>query len=211
MSKPQPNQFPIVPPDQVPQRGTALSRKCFSQLYLKQGWRFEGELPNIPKAVAIMTPHTSNYDAWFGFLAILGLGVQLTVFGKASLFNTPLKHVFKWIGVMPVQRDSAQGLTQEIIKTIKAADRMWIGIAPEGTRKQAKKIKSGFYHIAHGADLPIVIFAFDYDHKVIRCMEVFYTTGNYEQDLEAILAIYKGNFSPKNAAWLSKPLQNLYK
>lgn len=202
--------FPDLP-DQVPQRGTAFSRRCFKQLYLQQGWRFVGEIPNIPKAVAIMTPHTSNYDAWYGFLAMLGLGIQLTILGKASLFNTPLKALFKWVGVIPVHRDSANGLTQDIINTIQQYDKIWLGIAPEGTRKQADKIKSGFYHIAHGAGLPIVIFAFDYDQKTIRCLEVMHTSGDYEQDLDKIMQIYAGNFSPKNVHWLSKPLQKLVK
>lgn len=203
-----PHIFPTLP-TQVPQRGNRLSRYCFKQLYLKQGWQFVGEFPNIPKAVAIISPHTSNYDAWYGFLVLLGVGIKFTILGKASLFKTPLKHLLKWIGVIPVQRDSPQGLTQDIIHHIGQCDRIWIGIAPEGTRKQAEKIKSGFYHIAYGANLPIVIFAFDYDHKTIRCLGQFHTTGNYEKDLADILYIYQDQFSAKNAQWLSKPLQKL--
>lgn len=198
-------------PSQVPQRGTPFSRACFKQLYLRQGWRFEGELPDLPKAVAIMAPHTSNYDAWYGFLAMLGIGIQLTILGKASLFNSPLRALFKWAGVIPVHRDSANGLTQDIINTIQQYDKIWLGIAPEGTRKQAEKIKSGFYHIAHGAGLPIVVFAFDYAQKTIRCLDVLHTSGDYEQDLAKIMDLYQGNLSPKNAHWLSKPLQKLVK
>jgi len=152
--------FPTLP-EQVPQRGSAFSRQCFKQLYLGQGWRFIGEFPNVPKAVAIISPHTSNYDAWYGFLAMLGVGVKLTILGKDSLFRTPLGPVLKWVGVIPVKRNSSQGLTQNIIQTIQHTDKIWLGIAPEGTRKQAEKIKSGFYHIAHAANIPIVMFAFD--------------------------------------------------
>ena len=202
--------FPTLP-EQVPQRGSQLSRMCFKRLYLAQGWRFEGEFPNLPKAVAIIAPHTSNYDGWYGFLAMLGLGLKLTVFGKASLFNTPLKPLFEWMGVIPVHRESAQGLTQQIVEQIKQQDKIWIGLAPEGTRKHASKIKSGFYHIAHAAQLPIVLFAFDYQQKSIRCLGVFETTGDYDADLEKIMAIYKGQFSAKHLQQLSIPLQNLSK
>lgn len=202
--------FPTLP-DQVPQRGNQLSRTCFKQLYLAQGWRFEGEFPNLAKAVAIIAPHTSNYDGWYGFLAMLGLGLKLTIFGKASLFNTPLKPLFEWIGVIPVHRESAQGLTQQIVEQIKQQDKIWIGLAPEGTRKHASTIKSGFYHIAHAAELPVVLFAFDYQNKTIRCLGCFNTTGDYAADLEQILAIYKGQFSAKHQQLLSEPLQKLSK
>lgn len=202
--------FPDLPV-LVPQRGNPVSRRCFQQLYLKQGWSFQGEFPNLAKAVAIIAPHTSNYDGWFGFLAMLGLGLKLTIFGKDSLFKTPLKPLFEWMGVIPVNREASQGLTQQIVEKINQQDKIWIGLAPEGTRKQASKIKSGFYHIAHAAQLPIVLFAFDYQAKTIRCLGVYTTTGDYDQDLEKILSIYQGQFSAKHQHNLSSPLQKLSK
>ncbi len=198
-------------PDLVPQRGTKNSRSFFKSLYKMHGWGFEGEFPNLPKAVAIVTPHTSNYDAWYGFMAMLGLGIKLTIFGKDSLFKSPMKHLFKWFGVIPVDRNSPHGLTQQIIDIINQQEQIWVAIAPEGTRKQAANFKSGFYRIAYGANIPIVLFSFDYDRKMIRCLDVIYPTGDYEEDLEKILSHYQGNFSPKNPNWLSTPLQNLLK
>lgn len=202
--------FPVLP-NQVPSRGTAFSHELFKNIFLVQGWKFDGEFPNLPKAVAIISPHTSNIDGWFGFTALLGLGLKITIFGKHTLFETPLKSVLEWVGVIPVNRDAPQGLTQQIIEFIHSQDKIWIGMAPEGTRKQAETIKSGFYHIAHGAQIPIVMFCFDYKHKLIRCLGVFQTTGNYEQDLESIYSNYIGKFSPKNPGWLAKPLQKLWK
>ena len=84
-------------------------------------------------------------------------------------------------------------------------------MAPEGTRKEAEKIRSGFYHIADTAQITIVMFAFDYQHKIIRILGTFETTCNYEQDLESILKIYEGQFSPKHEKWLAKPLQKHWK
>ena len=201
--------FPTLPP-QVPSRGTPLSKSIFKKLFLAQGWSFEGEFPNLPKAVAIISPHTSNYDGLYAFLALLGLGIRVTIFGKDTLFKSPFKGLFEWIGVIPVQRDSAHGLTQQIIDVINNREKIWIALAPEGTRKSAPNIKSGFYHIAVGANIPIVMFAFDYDHKIIRCLGVIEPSGNYEKDLEHILNCYKGKFSPKIPDRLAVPLQKIW-
>lgn len=202
--------FPILP-SHVPARGTRWTKSLFRQIFLAQGWSFEGEFPDLPKAVAIISPHTSNIDAWHGFNALMGLGIQITVFGKHTLFNTPLKPLLEWVGVIPVNRTSPHGLTQQIIQIIQNKDQIWVGMAPEGTRKSASSIKSGFYRIAVGAKIPIVMFAFDYDHKIIRCLGVFYPSGDYQQDLPQILAQYAGQFSAKNPEWLAKPLQTLVK
>lgn len=202
--------FPTLP-DQVPSRGSHLSRTIFKKIFLAQGWHFEGEFPNLPKAVAIISPHTSNIDAWHGFTALLGLGIKITIFGKHTLFNTPLKPLLEWIGVIPVNRSIQQGTTQQIIDFIDTQEQIWVGMAPEGTRKQAKSFRSGFYRIALGANIPIVMFSFDYQHKTIYCLGVFQPTGNYQQDVEHILDLYVGKFSPKNPEWLAQPLQNRIK
>lgn len=196
-------------PEQAPHRGTLLSRQLFKCLYLAQGWRFEGEFPNLPKAVAIISPHTSNFDGLYAFLAMLGLGIKVTIFGKDSLFKTPLKSILYWVGVIPVARDSPHGLTQYIIDDIQKKEKIWVAMAPEGTRKNAEHIRTGFYRIAQGANIPIVMFAFDYDQKLIRCLGVFHPSGDYEKDLAQIFARYKGHFSPKNLKRLAQPLKAL--
>ena len=202
--------FPILP-KQVPSRGHCFSQMLFKHIFLAQGWHFEGQLPDLPKAVAIISPHTSNLDAWYGFTALLGVGLKMTIFGKHTLFKTPLKPLLEWIGVIPVQRNQKQGLTQQIIHFIDTQEQIWIGMAPEGTRKHAQNIKSGFYQIALGAHIPIVMFSFDYDDKTIHCLGVFHPTGQYEHDLDYILNRYIGKFSPKNPDWLAEPLQKRLK
>lgn len=200
--------FPTLPKD-IPHRGSRLSRQFFKRLYLAQGWQFEGEFPNLPKAVAIISPHTSNYDGWYAFIAMLGIGIRVTIFGKDTLFKPPFDQFLSWCGVIPVKRDTPHGLTQQIVDVVKSKDKIWIAMAPEGTRKSAENIRTGFYHIATGANIPIVMFAFDYDHKIIRCLGVMHPTNDYEQDLNEILERYRGQFSPKNLAQLAKPLKNL--
>lgn len=202
--------FPKLPP-LVPSRGGKLIQILFKQLFLAQGWQLKGEFPNLPKAVAIISPHTSNIDAWLGFNALLGLDIQITIFGKDSLFRTPLKPILEWIGVVPVVRDTPQGHTRQIVDVINNTDRIWVGMAPEGSRKAPEKIRSGFYHIAKAAHLPIVMFSFDYDIKTVHILGVYHLTGDYEYDLEQIYKHYEGKFSAKNPDWVAKPLQKLLK
>lgn len=202
--------FPKLPP-LVPSRGGKLIQILFKQLFLAQGWQLKGEFPNLPKAVAIISPHTSNIDAWLGFNALLGLDIQITIFGKDSLFRTPLKPILEWIGVVPVVRDTPQGHTRQIVDMINKTDRIWVGMAPEGSRKAPEKIRSGFYHIAKAAHLPIVMFSFDYDIKTVHILSVYHLTGDYEYDLEQIYKHYEGKFSAKNPDWVAKPLQKLLK
>lgn len=200
--------FPTLP-EQVPSRGSRFSRNFFKKLYLVNGWHFDGDFPNLPKAVAIVLPHTSNYDAIYGFLAMLGLGLKVTVFGKDTLFRPPLKGLLHWVGAIPVKRDTPQGLTKQIVDIISTKDKIWIALAPEGTRKSPEQIRSGFYHIATGAKIPIVMFALDYKMKAIHCLGVLYPTGDYAQDLDKILTHYAGHFYPKNLNRLAKPLKKL--
>ena len=84
-------------------------------------------------------------------------------------------------------------------------------MTPEGSRKAPEKIRSGFYHIAKAANLPIVMFSFDYDIKTIHILGVYHLTGDYEYDLEQIYAHYEGKISAKNPDWIAKPLQKLVK
>ena len=205
------SKFPELPPLVPNRKSNAYIKRFFKNLYLAQGWEMHGEFPNLPKAVAIVSPHTSNIDAWYGFLALLGLDIKITIFGKHTLFKTPLKPILEWIGVMPVVRSTSQGYTQQIAQIIQSEKEIWIGMTPEGTRKEAEKIRSGFYHIAHAAQIPIVMFAFDYENKIIRILGTFDTTGDFDADLESILKIYEGNFSPKHPELLAKPLQKHWK
>ena len=207
------SQSPVLPtlPALVPHRGGQLTARLFRAVFKAQRWRMLGEFPNLPKAVAIVSPHTSNFDAWYGFNALLALDLQVTVFAKHTLFKTALKPVLQWMGAVPVVRDSPQGFTQQVIDHIQQQERIWIAMAPEGTRKNARKIRSGFYRIATAANIPIVMFSLDYAHKAIHILWVFQPTGHYEHDLEHILQCYSGQFSPKHPERLAAPLQKVLK
>lgn len=137
--------FPRLP-NLVPSRGTAATRLLCQKLFLAQGWTFEGEFPNLPKAVAVVSPHTSNIDGWYGFLVIGALGLKVNVFGKDSLFRFPFKSLLKWIGIIPVKRNSTNGLTEQAVEKIHSTEKSGLPSpqkAPENVPRKSKAVFTG--------------------------------------------------------------------
>lgn len=154
------------------------------------GWHVEGTLPLLPKFVIVGAPHTSNWD----FLLMLALGLVLRAnlhfMGKAELFRSPLGAFFRWCGGIPVERSKSTGLVEQMVKRFQTSDQFILAIAPEGTRERVAQWKSGFYHIAQGAGVPIVAVFVDAEHKVIGLGKEFPLSGEAETDVENIRLFY---------------------
>ncbi len=132
------------------------------------GWRTEGEVPDLPKFVIAVAPHTSNWDFLVGAGAMFALDLRLTFIGKHTLFRGPLSPILRWMGGIPVDRSSAHGVVSESIAAFAQTDRRILVIAPEGTRAPVTQFKSGFLHIARGARVPVLLVAFDYQARCLR-------------------------------------------
>ena len=170
--------------------------------YLKTfRWKLRGDWPrDIDKFVLVAAPHTSNWD---GF-AMLSMGsyyrAALKWMGKKSLTTGMFGWLIKMIGCVPVDRSKSTSLVEQMAEAFANADKMALLVPPEGTRGNVKEWKSGFYHIAVAAKVPIVLSALDYGTKSGGVIGVFYPTGNYESDLPKIMAYYadmKGKY-PEN-------------
>lgn len=160
-------------------------------LWLKAGgWRVEGNLPDLPKYVVIAHPHTTNWDLPNTLSAGLHYGQRIHWMGKSSLFRFPFGGLMRWLGGVPVDRSKSTNAVQQMVEWFGSADRLALVIAPAGTRSATVKWKSGFYHIALGANVPLVLCFIDYKRRVVGVAEVFYPTGDYEADLAAIEAVY---------------------
>jgi 1-acyl-sn-glycerol-3-phosphate acyltransferase len=155
------------------------------------GWRFEGGVPDVRKMVLIVAPHTSNWDFPVGLQAKLALRLGGRFIGKHSLFRWPLGIFMRWLGGIPVNRSAASGFVSEVAATLRAADRLTVVIAPEGTRRRVEQWKSGFYRIAHEAGVPILPVGFDYPRRVIFFAPLFHPSGDYETDLKQLRANYR--------------------
>lgn len=130
-----------------------------------RGWKFTGELPDVPKMIIIGAPHTTNWDfiIYLGFLR--HFRIKASFIGKHTLFRWPFGYFFRWLGGISVDRSKAAGLVQQVVNAIADSDRMILVMAPEGTRKPAPYWKSGFLKIASKADIPIVLGYVDFPNR----------------------------------------------
>ncbi len=197
--------------DKVPRRGGSIAPPIARRLLKLMGWKAVGEIPNVPKAVFLALPHTSNFDGLYAIPLVLGLDLDINIMGKDSLFKYPiLARFFKWAGIIPINRSKKGSVLQASIDRLKSSESLYLGLAPEGTRDYTDKWKTGFYYIADGAQVPIIPVAMDYKTKEIRFLKPVYTTGDYDKDLVKIVEQYKG-VVPKYPEKMSKPLRDINK
>ena len=166
--------------------------RLLSRIGLKlTGWKVYGQAPDIQKYVMIAFPHTSNWDFPVTMAMFFRLGIKARWMGKASLFKGPMGPVMKWLGGIPVDRSKNTGLVQQLVSEFNRRKELIITIPPEGTRKKVQQWKSGFYHVAHQANVPIALGYLDFKAKKGGVTKVFYPTGNYEEDLARIQDFYR--------------------
>jgi 1-acyl-sn-glycerol-3-phosphate acyltransferase len=154
------------------------------------GWRVVGLLPDQPKYVLIGAPHTSNWDFSLMLLAVLKIGMDVHWLGKNSLFSGPFSGFMQWLGGIPVDRSKSNNLVAQLVETFNACDELVVLIPPEGTRAKVEKWKSGFYYVAAGAGVPILLGFLDGSRKQLGFGPLFYPTGDYAADLLDIQKFY---------------------
>lgn len=162
------------------------------------GWTLVGEHPEVAKAVIIAAPHTSNWDGIWGLIAKVALGVDVKFFGKESLFWFPLGALLKVMGGIPLDRDNAGSSVDQAVSAFDASDRLYFAMAPEGTRGRKQYWKTGFYRIATGAGVPVVLAFFDYERRRLGIGPTIDLSGDPDLDLETIGAFYAGNASARH-------------
>ena len=173
------------------QRGSSL-RRALGQFYLRaSGWRIRGGVPAEPKFVAIVAPHTSNWDFVVCVAAMFALGLHVHWFGKHSLFRAPLGWLLRALGGLPVRRDTAKGVVTEIADAIRAQPRFILALAPEGTRRRVSEWRTGFYHIAQQAGVPIVPVALDWGQREISIGDPVRTAGDPAREIARLRAHYR--------------------
>jgi 1-acyl-sn-glycerol-3-phosphate acyltransferase len=174
----------------LPVKKNALMRSLGGLVLKLMGWKITGPFPAVAKAVVIAAPHTSNWDFIIGIAAKFFLELDIHWLGKHTLFRQPYQPLFRWLGGTPVKRDSSEGIVQEIVDLFNGQDQYLLGLSPEGTRKRVERWKTGFYHIAKGAGVPIVPVAFDYSKKIIAIGEPFWPSESLEMDFGALESFY---------------------
>lgn len=178
------------PPPNVPRRGGPVRRGLGRLILRLLGWRMTGTLPDLPKFVIIAAPHTSNRDFILGMSLVFAQSIDAKWIGKQELFRGPLGAFFRWLGGIPVDRSSPQGVVEDAIAAFTARDRMVLAIAPEGTRKAVERWKTGFHRIAAGASVPIVCGFFDNARRCVGFGPVVWPTTDLEGDIDRLRAWY---------------------
>ncbi|MFI5312020.1 MAG: lysophospholipid acyltransferase family protein [Gemmatimonadales bacterium] len=183
---------PLVPAigDQVPQRGNAFSRLAAILAMRLSGWRFEGEMPNLPQFVVIVAPHTSNWDFAVGVMAMFALGIRGTFLGKHSLFRWPLGAMMRWLGGVPVDRSASHNVVEQTTDYFRHRPQIVLALSPEGTRRKLPEWRTGFWYVAKGASVPIVPMAFDYSRRMFRIYPPVVTSESRERDFEQLHALF---------------------
>ncbi len=177
------------------------------------GWAFEGEVPAHRRYVLIAAPHTSNWDFVFMMAMALSLGVRLNWMGKASLFESPLGGLYRALGGIPTQHDVRSNLVEQSAARFTEREDLVLAVPAEGTRRLAATWRSGFYHIARTAEVPIVLGYLDYARKRGGLGPAIVPSGDVGADMDRIRAFYAdktGRYpdqftSPRLAEELSDP------
>ncbi len=161
------------------------------------GWKlaFDG-FPTL-QGVAVVYPHTSNWDFPVGILAKWALGIPANFWGKDSLFKFPLVGAWmRWVGGVPIDRSSPQGVVAEMVQVFEQHKRdgrlLWLALAPEGTRSLTPGWRSGFYQVAKGADVPLALVKLDWGTRTVSLVDFYNLTGDVQADYAHMARVYEG-------------------
>ena len=168
-----------------------MKRLLSEFIFWISGWKVVGEREFPDKCLVIAAPHTSNWDFLIGRCYAYIIGVVPKYLIKSELFVPIIGTLLKWNGGIAVYRNSNHNVVDQIVEKYESSDRFILGISPEGTRKRVKKWKTGFYHIALKANIPILLLKMDYERKEVGIMCEFMPSGDFEKDMIFIEDKYK--------------------
>lgn len=168
-----------------------MKRKISNIILKLFGWKIVGDLPKDKKYLIVFAPHTSNWDFIFGRCFGYQLNIYAKFLGKSQLFQFPFGWFFRWMGGIPVNRAKSNNLVTTTIDLFNNSEYLVLGIAPEGTRSWTNKWKLGFYHIAVGANIPIMLSFLDYEKKEAGIGLILHPSGKVEEDLQKIQSYYE--------------------
>ncbi len=147
-------------------------------------------MPDVPKAVVIAAPHTSNWDGFWAIVYKVSVGAEIHFFVKKSVFWFPLGTVLRGLGGIPLDRSCAGSAVRLAINMFDENHRFYFGLAPEGTRKKTRGWKSGFHRIAAGAKAPVYLGFLDYKHKRIGIGPRLDLSADQDADLQVCRDFY---------------------
>lgn len=156
------------------------------------GWTVVGGLPNVPKFMLVCAPHTSNWDFFVMLQIAFAMDFEVSWVGKDSLFRPPFGAVARWLGGIPVVRGAKAGQSAQVAAFIQQSQRVIVAIAPEGTRSKAGRWRSGFWHMASQAGVPIQLASLDYAKRIGTFGPCMTTSGDLQADFARMVGFFQG-------------------
>ncbi len=170
-----------------------MKKAIFGFIYHKVlGWKAVVNVPDYDKYIICAAPHTTNWDLFIGKLFYGAIGRDTGFMMKKDWFFWPLGPIFRWMGGIAVDRSKKTSLVDQMVQIAKESKIFHLAITPEGTRKANPKWKKGFYYIAQGADIPILLVGIDYSKKTITIGKEMRASGDIDKDMQEIKNYFKG-------------------
>ena len=155
------------------------------------GWKTKGQVPDLKKFVLICAPHTSNWDFVFFLLMVFKFRMRVYWMGKEAMFRPPFRTLLLWLGGIPIDRSRSANTVSQMANAFDRADQLIIALAPSGTRSRDVGWKTGFYHIAREAGVPIVCGFVDYKRRTGGIGPAFFPKGDTRRELKQIQSFYR--------------------
>lgn len=171
-----------------------MKKQIYKWIFFQlMGWKIIGEIDEkIAKCILMVVPHTSWHDFYLGIFTRGITGIEMNWLGKKELFGFPFGWYFRYMGGAPLDRKGSLNKVDVIAEFFSKRKIFRLAIAPEGTRKKVKELKTGFYYIAMKANVPIIPVAFDFGKKEVRLGKPFQATGDVEKDINTLVSHFSG-------------------
>lgn len=179
----------LLRPEDLPTWGQRTALRVLNLF----GWRLRFKPLPGPHGIAVVYPHTSNWDFLVGLFGKWAIGLPFRWLAKDTLFRGPMGPVMRYWGGVPVDRSAPQGATHKLAQTMLASEWCWVAITPEGTRSYRPHWKSGFYRLALAAKVPVLLVYMDYRAKELSVVDYMTLSGDEEADMAAIARVYEGH------------------
>ncbi len=184
-------------PNNIPRANNVLAAWFAQQALRISGWQVVGVIPDEPKLIFAVAPHTSNWDFILGLLVKYAFNLKVNFLGKDSIFVWPFSIWLKSVGGIAVERSNAHGVVKQIVKEFSQQPQLILGLAPEGTRSKVGKWKTGFLHIAKQANIPVVPVQLNFKHKQVMFFEKRMITAAIDDELQQMQNLFSADCAKK--------------
>lgn len=178
-------------PASAPRAHGRFIRSVAQWLLRLGGWKIVGQFPDHARLLVIAAPHSSAWDGYWGLVIKVAIGLRIRFMAKRETFWWPLGPLLRWLGGMPINRANANGVVDQVVEAFQVRSNFWLVLAPEGTRRHVERWRSGFWHIAKRANVPLCPVYFHYPDRVVGIGDVIPLTDDLDADLARIRAWYQ--------------------